>query len=121
MPSATFVRGASRDQEIDGSCRALVGSLDLPPDVVARVREIIARFVTARGALPSQIPERQPAPVADGGTMIPGLWAQTTLMHAERDAAIRTLLTHPEHLRAFDANAAAEQRQLDAVRPSWAT
>jgi hypothetical protein len=99
----------------------LVGSLDLPPDAAARIREIITRAATARDALPSRIAERQPAPVPNGGTMIPGLWSRTILLLSERNAAIGTLLTNPDHRRIFEANAAAEQQQLASIRPSWAT
>jgi len=121
MASATFVRGASLDETIAADFRSLVGSIVLPPDVAARIREIIARCATTRAALPAQITERGPAPTTDGGTMIPGLWSRLILLHAERDAAIRSLLTDAAHQQAFDVNAAAMQRQLDAIRPRWAT
>jgi hypothetical protein len=121
MAGVTFVRGASLDEEIAATFNALVGSIDLPPELAARVREIIARSVTVRAALASPPTERAPAPSAQSGRVIPGAWAQAMLLHAERDAAIRSLLTNPDHQRAFDANAAAMQRQLDAIRPGEST
>jgi hypothetical protein len=93
----------------------------LPPDVAARARAVIAQCVTDRWALPSQITERQPAPTGDGAVMIPGLWARTLALHAARDVALRSLLQDPEHVRAFDEYAAAERKQFESVRPTWAT
>ena len=119
MANATFVRGATQENETENTFRGLVGSLDLPPEMAARIREIISRSVVARDALPSQISERRPAPEGDG-TMIPGLWSRTMLLLAERNAAIQALLTDPEQQRVFEVNAFAEMQQLFAMRPHWA-
>ena len=120
MAGVTFVRGAALEEEITATFRALVGSIDLPPDLAARVREIIARSATARAALAPPAAERAPAPSAQSGQVIPGSWARAMLLQAERDAAIRSLLTNPDHQRVFDENAAAMQRQLNAIRPGEA-
>ena len=121
MAGVTFVRGASLEEEAKATFRSLVGSMELPPDVLERIREIITRSTAAQAALPSQITVREPAPGPGGGTMIPGMWTRVMLLNAERDAAIRTLLAHPEQVRTFDANAAALQAQLNAIRPNGVT
>jgi hypothetical protein len=121
MAAVTFVRGASRDEEVEFQITSLFRAIPLPVDVAARAREIIAQCVTDRWALPSQITERQPAPTGDGAIMIPGLWARTVALHAKRDVALRSLLEDPAHVRAFDENAAAEKEQFESVKPTWAT
>lgn len=121
MAGERFVRGAAPDQEVAGQLAALFRGIDLPPDLAARARAIIAQCVADRLALPSQMKERLPSPTGDGGTMIPGLWSRTVVLHAARDAALRSLLTDSEDRRAFDANATVMQAQLAAGRPDWAT
>ena len=109
------------DQEVELQFTSLFRAIPLRPDVAAQARAVITQCVTDRWALPSLITERQPAPTGDGAVMIPGLWARTLALHAARDVALRSLLEDPEHVRAFDKNAAAEKRRLESVRPTWAT
>ena len=121
MASETFVRGAAPDEEVAGQFAALFRGIELPTDLAARARAIIAQCVADRLALPSQIKERLPSPTGDGGTMIPGLWSRTVVLHAARDATLRSLLTDSADRHVFDANAAAMQTQLAAVLPDRAT
>jgi len=121
MASEKFVRGAAPDEEVAGQFASLFHGIELPVDLAARARATIAQCVADRLALPSQIKERSPSPTGDDGTMIPGLWSRTVVLHAARDATLRSLLTDAEQRRIFDANAAAMQSQLAVVRPNWAT
>ena len=121
MAGETFVRGAALEEEIGATYRALIGSMDLPPDLAARIREIIARSASARADLARQAGERPAVPAGDKPAVVPVMWARAMLLNAERDAAIRSMLIVPAHQRAFEANAAAMQRQLDAIRPGTTT
>ena len=121
MASETFVRGAAPDEEVAGQFTALFRGIELSPELAARARAIIRQCVADRLALPTQIKERLPSPTGDGGTVIPGLWDRTVVLHAARDATLRSLLTESADRLAFDANAAVMQSQLAAVRPDWTT
>jgi len=121
MASETFVRGAAPDEEVTAEFTVLFRGIELSPELAERARATIRQCVADRLALPSRIKERLPSPTGDGGAMIPGLWSRIVVLHAVRDATLRSLLTDPAHRLTFDANAAAMQSQLAAARPDWAT
>lgn len=64
MASASFVRGASIDQEVAAECASLFRGITLPKEVADRARDIIARCVVDRNALPQQIAEHRPCRLA---------------------------------------------------------
>lgn len=121
MASATFVRGASLDQEVDAEFASLFQGIMLPKEVVDRARDIVTRCATDRRALPTQMPERRPLPTGDPGMMIPGLWGRMRVLHAARDAALSALLVDDRERQMFAQNADAIRRQIEAARPDWAT
>ncbi len=119
MASTHFVRGASPEQQVQFDFVALFRGIALDAGREASVREILARCVESRNALPREIVEDRSSPAGDG-VIIQGAWDRIAGLHAERDAALRDLLASDAERAAFDGNAEDMRRRFDAARPPGA-
>jgi hypothetical protein len=96
-------RQASPDQEVSFALAELLRGVPLSAAEEAAAAEIVRADVLAR---------REPHQPGEDG------WARSLQSMAERDAALRALLSTEAQRAAFDANAAEQSRLLEEVRRS---
>jgi hypothetical protein len=116
MDAPRFVRAASQDERVQWLLRDLFDGIRLDEGRMAEARRIVAGEVRSLEALPREITDRVPSPLADTGTMIPGFLDRALELADERDEMLRSLLATDEERKAFDANAGAERRKLGETR-----
>jgi hypothetical protein len=103
MNTLSFTRTSSPFNASRALIARLFEGIDLDPDREARAWDVIGEAIEARLAVTLRN--------ADG-------WSRITAINAERDAALRLLLTSDADREAFDAHAAELRRQQAEQRPA---